>query len=72
MLRTFRYRLYPNHTQRAMIRKTIDACRFVYNWALETMKTTHETEGTTLNWFDLNNRLIKLKQDYPFLKEAYS
>ena len=55
-----------------MIRKTIDACRFVYNWALETTKTTYEKEGTTLSWFDLNKRLIKLKQDHPFIKEAYS
>lgn len=38
MLKSFRYRLYPNHIQQANIRKTIDACRFVYNWALETKK----------------------------------
>ncbi|MDO8125441.1 MAG: helix-turn-helix domain-containing protein [Candidatus Hermodarchaeota archaeon] len=31
MLRTFRYRLYPNQAQRTRIRKNIDACRFVYN-----------------------------------------
>ncbi len=72
MLRTFRYRLYPNQTQRARIRKTIDACRFVYNWALETKKTAHEMDETNLSWYDLNNRLIELKQDHPFLKDAFS
>ena len=72
MLKTFRYRLYPNHTQREMIRKTIDACRFVYNWALETKKNAYEAEGTNLSWFELNNRLVKLKQDRPFLKDVYS
>ncbi|MDO8125438.1 MAG: transposase [Candidatus Hermodarchaeota archaeon] len=72
MLRTFRYRLYPNQTQRARIRKNIDACRFVYNWALEITKTAYEKDGSNLRWFDLNNRLIELKQGYPFLKDAYS
>ncbi|MDO8125047.1 MAG: RNA-guided endonuclease TnpB family protein [Candidatus Hermodarchaeota archaeon] len=72
MLRAFRYRLYPNQAQQAMIRKTVDACRFFYNWALETMKITYETTRKTLSWFDLNNRLVNLKEDYPFLKEAYS
>jgi transposase len=72
MLRTFRYRLYPNQAQRTRIRKNIDACRFVYNWALGTTKAAHETDGSNLRWFDLNNRLIELKQDHPFLKDAYS
>jgi putative transposase len=72
MLRTFRYRLYPNQAQRAMIRKTVDACRFVYNWALETTKITYGTTGKTLSWFDLNKRLVSLKHDFPFLKDAYS
>jgi transposase len=72
MLRTFRYRLYPNQTQRERIRKTIDACRFVYNWALETKKTAYETDETNLSWFDLNTRLPELKKKNPFLKDAYS
>lgn len=72
MLRTFRYRLYPNLVQRVRIRKNIDACRFVYNWALETKKAAYETDKTNLSWFDLNVRLIELKQNHPFLKEAYS
>ena len=72
MLKTFRYRLFPNLTQREQIRKFTDACRFVYNWALETKKTVYEVNGTNLTWFDLNNRLKDLKQDNPFLKEVYS
>ena len=72
MIRTFRYRLYPNQMQRERIRKTIDACRFVYNWALETIKTVYETDGKILTWYDLNNQLPSLKQNHPFLKSAYS
>jgi putative transposase len=72
MLKTFRYRLYPNQIQRARIRKTIDACRFVYNWALEITKTAHEKDNKPLTWYDLNNRLPELKHNHPFLKSAYS
>jgi putative transposase len=72
MLRTFWYRLYPNQTQRERIRKTIDACRFVYNWALETKKTAHEKDEMNLSWYDLNNRLVKLKRYHLFLKDIYS
>ncbi len=69
---TFRFRLYPNQVQRDRIRKNIDACRFVYKWALESTKNAYETDGTNLSWYDLNNRLVKLKRDHPFLKDAYS
>ncbi len=72
MLKTFRYRLYPNQTQRVRIRKTIDACRFVYNWALESKKTAYEKGKTNLTWYDLNNRLPALKRDHTFLQTAYS
>ncbi|MFX1539336.1 MAG: RNA-guided endonuclease InsQ/TnpB family protein [Promethearchaeota archaeon] len=72
MLRAYRYRLYPNQAQRERIRKTIDACRFVYNWALETKKTAFEQDGTNLSWFDLNTLLTELKQDHSFLRNAYS
>lgn len=72
MLKTFRYRLYPNQTQRERILKTIDACRFVYNWALEIKKTAYETDETNLSWFDLNTRLPELKKKKQFLKDAYS
>jgi putative transposase len=67
MFRTYRYRLYPNQTQRERIRKTIDACRFVYNWALETKKTVFETDGINLTWYELNTRLTALKQANSFL-----
>src|SRR5438445_12426364 len=35
MLKTFRYRLVPNKTQRDKLQRTLDSCRFLYNCALE-------------------------------------
>ena len=72
MLRTYRYRLYPNKTQRDLIRKNTDACRFVYNWALETKMRVYDEDGKNLSWYDLNNILIQLKQDNSFLKQVNS
>jgi putative transposase len=72
MSRTYRYRLYPTTLQRKQLWQTLGACRFVYNWALETKQTTYEAEGTNLSWFDLNNRLTALKATHPFLREVYS
>jgi putative transposase len=58
--------------QRERIRQNAGACRFVYNWALETKKTAYEADETNLSWFDLNNRLKDLKREHPFLQNAYS
>jgi len=50
----------------------MDACRFIYNWALETKKVAYETNGTSLSWYDLNKELRKLKLEQQWLKTAYS
>lgn len=34
MLKSYKYRIYPNDEQREMIEKHFGCCRFVYNWAL--------------------------------------
>jgi len=72
MLRTYRYRLYPNRLQRELFRKNIDACRFVFNWALELRKKVYEDEKKSLSWYHLNKMLPELKKKEPWLKEAYS
>lgn len=36
MLKAFKYRIYPSVTQKEAIDQTINACRLVYNLALET------------------------------------
>ncbi len=72
MLRTYRYRLYPNQRQQEMIRKNINACRFVYNWALELRTRAYQEKKKPLSWYDLNKRLCVLKKQETWLREAYS
>lgn len=72
MLKTYRYRLYPNRQQQELIRKNINACRFVYNWALDLRKRAFEEEKRTLSWYDLNKKLCKVKKHETWLRAAYS
>ena len=72
MLKTYRYRLYPNRGQKELIRKNIDACRFVYNWALDLRKRVYEDENRALSWYELNKKLTKLKKQETWLRDAYS
>lgn len=34
MIKIYKYRLYPNKDQKKLIDKTLDGCRFVYNYYL--------------------------------------
>lgn len=35
MLKAYKYRIYPSKEQKKIITIYFGACRFVYNWALE-------------------------------------
>jgi len=74
MLRAYKYRIYPNKTQKEQIEKQFGACRFVYNWALEQKIKYYETEKKTLSCFDLINRMVQLKkvEGCDWLKESNS
>jgi len=69
MLKGFKYRLYPTETQKVLINKHIDACRFVYNLALETKNMAYSGSKTNLSCFDLMSQLPDLKNECEWLKE---
>ena len=54
MLKSFKYRLYPNKTQEIQIQKTFGCCRFVYNQTLAYRKNLYETEKKSMSKFDCN------------------
>lgn len=72
MLRAYKYRLYPNKAQREIFLHHFGCCRFVYNWALNRKIKTYETTGKSISRFTLNNELVNLKNEYPWLKEVNS
>jgi len=70
MLKSYKYRVYPNEEQKILISKMFGCSRFVYNWGLDKKIKAYETDKTKLTCFDLANQLPELKKHNPWLKEA--
>ena len=71
MLKSFKYRLYPNKEQVIQIQKTFGCCRFVYNQTLAHRKELYETEKKSMSKIDCNNFVNQnLKKEYEWLKEV--
>ncbi len=68
----YRFRLYPSREQEEFLNRQIGHCRFVYNKLLEIAKRDHEQEGKKWNYYEYKKLLPKLKEEFPFLKEANS
>ena len=47
MERGFKYRIYPNESQRDQIARTLGSCRFVYNRALDVKKSAYQNRRKT-------------------------
>lgn len=67
--KAYKYRIYPNKKQQALIQKTFGCCRFVYNYFLDERKSEYEKDKTSLSYNDTSKLLTKLKQELIWLKE---
>ncbi len=72
MFKGYKYRIYPTSDQKSKIDQTINACRCVYNLALETKIYAYKHFGKSLSAFDLINQLVDLKKSNAWLKEVDS
>ncbi len=65
MLKTFKYKLNPNRTQRLALQRTLDTCREIWNMALEQRKyqRTH--------WTVQCRELTELKAGFPEYKQVH-
>ena len=70
--RAFRYRAYLTDEQFALAMKTVGACRFVYNNALDYKTTEYRNNRNTVSYTQLSARLTGLKKELPWLKEVDS
>ena len=64
---TYRFRLDPSNTIKVFLNKQMGSSRFLYNKLLETAK-----EEKLYNYYELKKRIVNLKKEYSFLKEANS
>jgi putative transposase len=67
LIRTYKFRLYPNHEQSKKLDNNLAVCKWVYNKMVETI---HENGSTSRN--DLNYFLTELKQQQVWLKSYHS
>ena len=71
MLKSYKYRLYPNKEQSTLLQKTFGCCRFVYNQTLDYRKKLYETENKSMNKFSCNQYVNRvLKKEFEWLKEV--
>lgn len=69
---SYKFRIYPNNEQQAMIARTFGSSRFVYNYFLSLRKNTYETTGETIGFVKSSAMLTQLKKELTWLKEVDS
>ena len=70
--KAFRFRIYPNKTQKELITKTIGCSRFVFNHFLEKWNNTFKTTNKGLSYNTCSAQLTQLKKELLWLKEVDS
>ena len=71
--RTYRFRIYPNPSQKELIEKTLGCCRQVYNDFLSMCIESYEANHNRIvSKYDLIKLLPEYKKTFPYLKEVDS
>ena len=70
---TIREEIFPTEKQKQKIIQTLGCCRFVYNYMLSRNRKAYgRRKANVMSRYEMQNLLPKLKQVYPWLKEADS
>lgn len=74
LIKTFKFRIYPNKSQQEILAKNFGCCRFVYNYFLNKAIQNYKENKKFNSIYDNQKELTKLKklEQYSFLKEADS
>jgi putative transposase len=70
--RAFKFRLYPTKEHFLFFERSVGCARFVYNKLLEASIAEYQSSGKFILGYDLTNRLVELKKEFPWLKEVNS
>jgi putative transposase len=78
--KAYKYRIYPNKTQKEFLDSQFGSCRFIYNYFLNQRQEhylTHKDkikakELKSLNYYDNAGELTKLKKQFTWLKNSNS
>jgi putative transposase len=72
MLKSIKFRLYPDGNQIELLEKQFGYCRFIYNWALDYSDWEYKNNQTNTFKKDWEALLPNLKLYLPWLKESNS
>lgn len=72
MLLAYKFRIYPNASQEESLAKAFGCTRWLWNRNLAETQRIYKETGKGLSQFDLNNGLLKLKKEFPWLAETHS
>ena len=69
---SYRFRIYPNSAQAALIQRTFGCCRYVFNHYLSRRKEEWANTQRNFSYYDCSSDLTELKHnpDYFWLKEV--
>jgi len=72
MLKTYRYRIYPNSRQKQIIDQTIELCRYLYNCGLEQRIKAYRQYKISVSAYQQINELPYIKKCFPEYQNIYS
>jgi putative transposase len=72
MLKTYKYRIYPDKKQKVLLSKHFGCNRFIYNWGLSQKIKSYEKTKKSPSCIDLMKQLLELKKNKIWLKNVYS
>ena len=70
--KAYKFRMYPNRSQRELIGKTIGCSRFVFNRFLAEWNDAYEKTGKGLTYSTCSAQMTQLKKELVWLKEVDS
>lgn len=70
--RVVKVRLYPNQERRTALAKAFGCARWLWNNSLNETNRLFKETGKGLSATTMKARIVKLKKDFPWLKETYS
>ena len=72
MYKAYKFRIYPNTEQQIALAKAFGCCRWFWNYSLNLCQETYKATGKGLSRGDIQGLLPELKQEHPWLSDAYS
>ena len=70
--KAYRFRIYPNESQKDLLTKTFGCVRLVYNHYLDVKTRSYEENGKSPSYTECASDLVQLKKEKEFLKEVDS